>query len=269
MRAMATLCLSGELMNRLEAIARAGFGGVEIFVDDLQRDTHSARRIGEHCRDLGLTVVALQPFRDAEGLSGEAHRRMLERAERHFDTLADLGGTQLLAASTTLAEARPELTAAADSLGDLAERAATRGMNVAYEALCWGRHVNDYRQAWEVVKLADHPALALVLDSYHVLAPGLALETLAELPASRIGLVQLADAPAPLREDLQTVSRHRRAFPGEGELEVERFIAALARTGYAGPISLEVFSDVLGVMPTGMTALAGWERLDRALQAAG
>ena len=66
--AMATLCLSGELTNKLEAIARAGFDGVEVFADDLQSSGLAPRTVGERCRELGLTVVALQPFRDAEAL---------------------------------------------------------------------------------------------------------------------------------------------------------------------------------------------------------
>ncbi|WP_110670703.1 sugar phosphate isomerase/epimerase family protein [Salinicola halophilus] len=262
MRAMATLCLSGELMPKLEAITRAGFTGVEIFLDDLLADSHSARRIGEHCRDLGLEVVALQPFRDAEALRRDAHRRMLGQAERHFDTLAELGGSRLLACSTTLEAADPSPAAAADTLHDLAELAATRQMSVAYEALAWGRYIDDYRTAWEVVERVDHPALTLVLDSFHVLAKGLELETLAGIPAHKIGLVQLADAPTPQGEDLQTLSRHRRAFPGDGALDVSAFLRALGRTGYAGPISLEIFSDILSVMPTGMSALEGKEKLD-------
>ncbi|WP_110684830.1 sugar phosphate isomerase/epimerase family protein [Salinicola aestuarinus] len=265
MRAMATLCLSGELMPKLEAIARAGFGGVEIFLDDLMADSHSPRRIGEHCRDLGLDVVALQPFRDAESQRRDAHRKMLGEAERHFDRLAELGGTRLLACSTTLASADPSPAAAADTLHDLAELATTRQMSVAYEALAWGRYIDDYRTAWEVVERVDHPALTLVLDSFHVLAMGLELETLSGIPAHKIGLVQLADAPDPKGEDLQNLSRHRRAFPGDGALDVPGFLTALAVTGYAGPISLEIFSDILSVMPTGMSALEGKEKLDRVL----
>lgn len=263
--AMATLCLSGELTDKLEAIARAGFDGVEVFADDLQSSGLAPRTVGERCRELGLTVVALQPFRDAEALPPAWHRQMLEEARRQLDTLADLGGDFLLACSNTREEAQNDRGRSADSLRDLAELAAEREMRVGFEALAWGRHVFDYREAWRIVQRADHPALSIVLDSYHILARELELETLATIPGDRIGLVQLADSPWPRGQDLQSLSRHRRAFPGDGELPIERFMEALGRTGYAGPLSLEVFSDALAVMPTGMAALQGKHALDSLL----
>lgn len=265
--AMATLCLSGELTNKLEGIARAGFEGVEIFVDDLQSSGLSPRAVGDRCRELGLTVVALQPFRDAEALPPALHRKMLDEARRHLDTLADLGGDFLLACSSTREEAANDHGRAAETLRELAELAAERELRVGFEALAWGRHVFDYRDAWEIVRQADHPALSIVLDSYHILARELELEleTLATIPGDRIGLVQLADSPWPRGQDLQALSRHRRAFPGDGELPIERFMTALERTGYQGPLSLEIFSDSLGVMPTGMAALQGKHALESLL----
>ncbi|MED5501132.1 MAG: sugar phosphate isomerase/epimerase family protein, partial [Pseudomonadota bacterium] len=239
-----------------------GFDGVEIFVDDLQASGLSPRSVGGRCQELGLTVVALQPFRDAEALPPVLHRTMLDEAKRHFDMLADLGGDFLLACSNTRQETENDRDRAAETLRDLAELAAERQMRVGYEALAWGRHVFDYRDAWEIVRQADHPALSLVLDSYHILTRELELETLVTIPGDRIGLVQLADSPWPRGQDLQSLSRHRRAFPGDGELPMTAFMTALSQTGYRGPLSLEVFSDALGVIPTGMGALQGKQALD-------
>lgn len=262
MHSMATLCLSGDLNDKLDAIARAGFRGVEIFVDDLQASHLSPRAVGERCEALGLSVVALQPFRDAEALPEADHRRMLDAAQRHFDTLAELGGDFMLACSNTREEAADDAERVVETLSDLADLAAERNMRVGYEALAWGRYVNDYRQAWEIVRQAAHPALSVVIDSYHILARELELETLAAIPGDRIGLVQLADSPWPRGQDLQSLSRHRRAFPGDGELPLEAFMTALNQTGYRGPLSLEVFSDALDVMPTGMAALQGKHALE-------
>ena len=43
-------------------------------------------------------------------------------------------------------------------------------MRVAYEALAWGRHVSEYDHAWRIVRAADHPALGICLDSFHILS---------------------------------------------------------------------------------------------------
>lgn len=58
----------------------------------------------------------------------------------------------------------------------------------------------------------------------------------------RIFLVQLADAPL-IDMDLLYWSRHFRNMPGQGDLPVVDFMRAVAATGYAGPLSLEIFND--------------------------
>lgn len=78
---------------------------------------------------------------------------------------------------------------------ELGENAAKRGLRVGFEALAWGRHINDYRDAWEVVRRADHPAIGLVLDSFYTFASKTDLKPLHAIPGDRIFLIQLADAP--------------------------------------------------------------------------
>ena len=123
---------------------------------------------------------------------------------------------------------------AAADLRELGERAARRGLRVGFEALAWGRHINDYRDAWEVVRRADHPAVGLVLDSFHILARGTDLRTIRSIPRDRIFLVQLADAPR-LDMDYLSWSRHFRNFPGQGDLPLADFMDALRATGYRRP----------------------------------
>jgi 4-hydroxyphenylpyruvate dioxygenase len=125
---------------------------------------------------------------------------------------------------------------------ELGERAAARGLRVGYEALAWGRHVNDYRDAWEIVRRADHNSVGVILDSFHALAPSFPLTPIRSIPADKIFLVQLADAPS-LGLDVLSWSRHFRCFPGQGDLPVVEFTEAVLATGYAGPLSLEIFND--------------------------
>ena len=79
---------------------------------------------------------------------------------------------------------------AADDFRELAERAARRELRVGYEALAWGRHINDHRDAWEIVRRADHPNVGLILDSFHTLAMKIDVETIRAIPGDRIFIVQ-------------------------------------------------------------------------------
>lgn len=120
---------------------------------------------------------------------------------------------------------------AAADLHELGARAAKRGLRVGFEALAWGRHINDYRDAWEAVRRADHPAVGLVLDSFHTLVRKTDLSAIRSIPRDRIVLVQLADAPL-LDMDFLNWSRHYRNFPGQGELPLHAFMDALQATGF-------------------------------------
>jgi 4-hydroxyphenylpyruvate dioxygenase len=142
----------------------------------------------------------------------------------------------------------------------LGERAAKRGLRVGFEALAWGRYVNDSRDAWEIVRRAGHPAIGIILDSFHTLAPGFPVGPIAAIPADRIFLVQLADAPQ-LDLDVLSWSRHFRCFPGQGNLPVGDFMQAIEATGYKGPLSLEIFNDQFRAQSTKEVALDGMRSL--------
>ncbi len=241
-RSIATVSIGGALDEKLKTIAAAGFDAVEIFENDFTSFDGSARDVARMCGDLGLRICALQPFRDFEGLPDPQRSQAFRRAEKKFDLMAEFGTDLLLVCSNVSPHALGGIDRAADDLRELGERAGARGLRVGFEALAWGRYVNDYRDAWEIVRRANHPAIGIILDSFHTLAPGFPVNQIAAIPADRIFLVQLADAPQ-LDLDVLSWSRHFRCFPGQGNLPVSDFMRAVDATGYKGPLSLEIFND--------------------------
>ena len=241
-RSIATVSLSGSLDEKLRAIAAAGFEAVEIFENDLLSFSGSPRDVTQLCRDLGLSICAFQPFRDFEGMPEPQRTRNFARAERKFDLMQELQTELLLICSNISPASLGGIDRAAADFRELGERAASRGLRVGYEALAWGRHVNDYRDAWEIVRRADHRSIGVILDSFHTLAPSFPVSAIQSIPADKIFLVQLADAPK-LGLDVLSWSRHFRCFPGQGDLPVVAFMEAVQATGYSGPLSLEIFND--------------------------
>ena len=149
-RAVATVSLSGTLRQKLEAIAAARFDAIELFENDFVHSMMPARELASMCADLGLGIDLYQPFRDFEGMPDAAFAKSLERAERKFDVMQALGCDLLLVCSNVAPDSLGGIDRAAADLRALGERAAKRGMRIAFEALAWGRHINDYRDAWAV-----------------------------------------------------------------------------------------------------------------------
>src|SRR5256714_8610861 len=222
-RSIATVSLSGALDEKLRAIEESGFDAVEIFENDLLSFSCSPRDVGAMCRDLGLKICAFQPFRDFEGMPEPQRGRNFARAERKFDLMQELQTDLMLICSNISPVSLGGIDRAASDFRELGERAAARGLRVGFEALAWGRHVNDYRDAWEIVRRADHNSVGVILDSFHALAPSFPLTAIQSIPADKIFLVQLADAPK-LGLDVLSSSRHFRCFPGQGHLPVGAFM---------------------------------------------
>lgn len=240
---IATVCLSGGLVAKLHACAEAGFDGVEVMDADIVATPESPEEIRALCARLGLRIDMFQPFRDVEGVDEDTFRSTLRRAEAKFQIMNRLGTDLMLVCSNAATATVPDDDVASDQLGRLADLAARYGVRIAYEALAWGRYVNDYMHAWRLVDMADRDNLGTCLDSFHILSRGhdpSGIEM--TIPGKKIFFLQLADAPE-LRMDLLSWSRHYRLFPGEGAFDLVTFLGHVLRAGYRGPVSLEVFND--------------------------
>ena len=253
-KSIATVSVSGMLPQKLAAISAARFDGVEIFENDLLQYSGTPRDVRRMAEDLGLSIDLFQPFRDFEGVSPAQLQRNLDRAERKFDLMQELGAPLMLVCSSVQPDTSPDRELIAAQLRELAERAARRRLRIGYEALAWGTQTHRFAQAWEAVRLADHPHLGLILDSFHTLVLKDDWAPIADLPGDRIFYVQLADAPW-LQLDPLSHSRHYRCFPGQGEFPVVPFVGAVLEAGYNGPLSLEIFNDEFRASPARPVAL--------------
>ncbi|WP_243076542.1 TIM barrel protein [Microbacterium sp. SS28] len=238
---ISTACLSGTLEDKLHAAAAAGFTGVEVLEHDLVMSPWSPRRVAEEAARRGLSIEAYQPLH-VETVPVERFGAILRRAERTLDLVEQLGASILVCCSSRSAEGLDDEELAVEQLRALAERAQRRGIRLAFEAVPWGR-VRTHEDAWHIVRRADHPALGLCLDSFHVLSLDNHPTAIPAVATEKVFYVQLADAPR-LNPDVREWSLHSRLFPGQGTLDVSGFVSRILAAGYAGPLALEVFNDV-------------------------
>ena len=239
---IASVCMGGALEAKFAAAAKAGFRAVEIFENDLTFFNGKPRDAHRMADDLGLEIIALQPLRDFEAMPDPIRARNFERAARKLDLMHELGTRLLCLCSNVSPEAIDDPARAAEDLAELADLARNHGMRIGYEALAWGRHVKDWTAAWDIVRAADRDNVGIVLDSFHICTRGNPIEPISDLPAERIALVQVADAPALVMDPL-SLSRHYRCYPGQGDYPIVDYLDAVTRSGYGGPLSLEIFND--------------------------
>ena len=242
-KSIATVTISGTLQQKLEAAAAAGFDGVEIFENDLTQYAGPASDVRKMAQDLGLEIIALQPFRDFEAMPEPYRTQNFYRAQKKFELMHELGTKRLLICSNVSPHVIDDNARAAADLHELAELAKREGFMIGYEALAWGRYVADYYDAWDIVKCADHSNLGIIIDPFHMFARGNTLDLLRdEIPVEKIALVQVADAPS-LQMDVLSYSRHFRCFPGQGDMPVVELVQTLRDKGFDDYLSHEIFND--------------------------
>ena len=251
---IATVSISGALTEKLHACAAAGFDGVEIFEPDVIASDHSPEELRGLAQRLGLSLDLYQPLRDIEGVDEATFSENLRRAAATFKTAQRLGINTILVCSNVATATRDSDEVSAGQLRRLGDLAQSYGIRVAFEALAWGRFIDDYRRSWRVVELADHPSVGLCLDSFHVLSRGHDPAAIEDIPGDKIFYLQLADAPA-LSMDVLSWSRHHRLFPGEGSFDLATFVSHVLATGFDGPLSLEVFNDTFRQTDPARTAI--------------
>lgn len=256
---MDTITLAGPLQAKLQAMKDAGFSQVMLKANDLVGHPGGWKAAAREVRESGLRGTGFQVLRDFEGLSGHLHDYKVDIAKTMLEMCAELGCDVLLACSSTSAHASQDLDHIARDLRKLAMLAIPHGIRIAYEGLSWGRTVNEYTTAWDVVCRADAPNLGVCIDSYHILAAKTPLDAILDLDPSKIFLVQLSDfmwRETPTFEERMSTARTYRVFPREG-VHTEELIALvqkLDRLGYAGDYSFEVFNDDFVQMPLPMVA---------------
>lgn len=256
---MDTISLAGPLPLKLQAMREAGFTQVMLSARDLTQHDQGVEHAIELVRQSGLRVTGFQVLRDFEGLSGGMREYKADIAKAMLEMCSAVGAKVLLACSSTSTHATNDLDTIAADLRRLAMLAIPRGIKIAFEGLSWGRHINEFPEAWEVVCRADMPNLGIGLDSFHSFATQTDLDRLDELDPDKIFLVQLSDFMwneiRSVEERINT-ARHFRVFPGEGahSVEVADLVRRLHQLGYRGDYSFEVFNDDYQQIPQATVA---------------
>ncbi|KAJ5467866.1 hypothetical protein N7475_005618 [Penicillium sp. IBT 31633x] len=180
------------IATKLDAAARYGQQGVELFHDDLaqlaktlryhatdtvprtDRDYEivAAHAIRGLCAERDLGVLALQPFRHYEGLiDRERHAERIEELKHWVELSKILGDSVSILIPSSFLDPSEITDDRERIVADLAEAADVAfPVRIAYEALAWGTYINTWEDSWDVIKRANRPNLGICLDTFNIAA---------------------------------------------------------------------------------------------------
>jgi sugar phosphate isomerase/epimerase len=139
-----------------------------------------------------------------------------------------------------------ELPLLTERFAELCARAAEHtDAKVVYEFMPFDPNVRSIDAAVAVVGGAGAPNGGIAIDTWHMSKLGIAPDELHRIPPERLSWVELSDGQlANMDDPIDEVVNHRN-LPGEGEFDLQGYIAACGQCGYTGPWGVEVLSEEL------------------------
>lgn len=246
----ATLGFQAPIEQVIDAVARAGFGGIAPWRREVEgKDVASiSRRIREaglkvsgYCRSTYIPATTQDGF----AANVEANRRAIEDAAMLDSSCFVMVVGSLPEGSKDIAGARAQV---ADATAVLVEHGKACGVKIALEPLhpVYAADRSCLSLLSEALDIcdaieggADDPWLGTLLDVYHLWwDPNLGRDIARAGKSRRIFGFHVCDWLLPTKEVLND-----RGMMGDGVIDVPQIRAMVEKTGYAGPVEVEIFSS--------------------------
>jgi sugar phosphate isomerase/epimerase len=230
-------------------VADAGFVGLGLIADDLAaiRATIGFSGLRDLITDTGLTHVEIELLerwwipRGEPDNSYDVRDLLFEAADVLSPVFIKIGSE--LGPRTT----HPESLIA--PLRELADQAADRGTRVAIETMPFSI-IATVPMGAEIISAAEHPAVGLLIDAWHVFRADTSLEELHDsLTPEMIFGVELDDAARNMVGTPFEDTLNHRLLCGDGSFDLPGFVAVLRDLGFDGPWGVEILSAPHRALP--------------------
>jgi sugar phosphate isomerase/epimerase len=238
-----SLPLTTPFPDRVAAAAAAGFAGIGWYVKDYvehleQGWTHEriARVLADH--DMVLHEVDALPL-ERLGFKDAAIHLATSFGARNLQVQGDYPASE---------------AEAADEVARIADAVAPFDVTVAIEFV-GNKNIATSDDALRIADLAGRRNVGVQVDIWHHVRGADDWSMIERLPLDRVVSVQFDDGPLrPIEPDYTRDTVLHRCPPGEGEMDVDRFLRTVYPTTLDLPLSLEVISAELHSLPVDVAA---------------
>ncbi len=256
------------LVAELEIAARAGYQGIEPWVNEIDQYVQSGGSLPDlrkRIADLGLAVESVIGF--AEWIVDDEARRAkgLAEAKRVMDMVAQIGGRRLATPPAGLSDQdRPDLATIAARYRALLVLGVQHGVVPQLELWGFARVLNKLSEVAYVAVESAHPQACILADAYHLYKGGSDFDGLRVVAGPAMHVFHINDYPA--RPERKEITDAFRVFPGDGVAPLGTLFRNLREVGFRGMLSLEVFNREYWKQDALFVARSGLEKTREAVQ---
>jgi sugar phosphate isomerase/epimerase len=231
------------ILEKIRIAGEVGYSAIELWHDDI--DLHLSKGgqladIRKAVNDQGLevpTTIYLKGWAEPDDVVRKCE---LDECKRRMEHSVAVGAKHIIAGPPPGACDRAFVGAKYAELLDLG---LSMGAKPAFEYLGFVDDINNIDAAIEVVMHSQHPQATIVLDPFHCFRGGKGFESIAKLTNTSIAISHFNDTPSsPPREQQHD---HSRVMPGDGHMDLRRYLDLLKQVGYGRWLSLELFREDL------------------------
>lgn len=253
-----------SVMDKIDAAAAAGFKAIEPWNSEITEYIEAGgtlQQVKDRLTEKGLIVPSMIAIMGFVGNEEPGRDARLAEARRRMEQARDLGSPFIVASPPM---ERADLAQCGRDYAELVALGREVGIRPAMEFLGFVEHVNSIATAREIMDRSGAVDATLVIDWFHMVRGDgreTILEDLRALKPEQIAIVHLDDVP--YNKPFSEMSDGDRVYPGDGQIPLAELFAVLAEIGYAGPVSLELFSEELWAQDPYRVAKTGFEKSQR------
>ncbi len=244
--------LYSNIATDIRIAKETGYQAIELHTDKLIRYLNagfSAEDLRATLNSHGILPACIDILGGVERCKPAERHRLMDEARRLCEVAHTIGcPTIQLNAFCALAQRPWEeiLTLTAANIANIADLGKAYGVRFQVEGAAW-TPIHSLSQCLQLIEAVDRPNVGLVIDFWHLWASrGTRCEELSRLDKDIIYGVHLADGKRPSEGEPWVDEKRLRGFlPGDGDLPMEEWVAAVKDTGFDGVVSGEILNDQL------------------------
>jgi sugar phosphate isomerase/epimerase len=248
------------ILEKIRIAAETGYKAIELWHDDIDLyllGGGTLEDIKHAVDDHGLLVPTTIFLKGWWDNTGEAYTQAIDEIKRRLAQAAVVGAPHSIAGPPL--EGASDFNYGAEQYRKLLAVGREFGVKPVMEYLGFANEVNTIAIAIEIMEKSGDPDATTVIDPFHCHRGGGGIEDIAKLKPHQIAISHFNDAPAlPPQETQRDPDR---VMPGDGVMDLKRYVKLLEETGYDRCISLELFREDLWQQDPQEVAKVGLEKM--------
>lgn len=244
--------LHGNINTDIRIAKETGYQAIELHTDKLLRYLdagYSARDLRATLETHAIWPACIDIIGDVERTGTAARKELLDKARRLCDVAYVIGcpTIQLNAFSALARRPWDEIIGiTAENIAAIADLGKDRGLRFQVEGAAW-TPIHSLKQCLQLLDAVDRDNVGLVIDFWHFWASrDTSQQEVRKLDQKLIYGVHLADGKRPAIGSAWPDEQQLRGFmPGEGDLPLTEWVAAVKATGFDGVVSGEILNNRL------------------------